>query len=116
MSSLGRVDIPSAKRARLTTDFNLCIICQQTSGEKLIVKPTVYKQVLETIGERAHLGDKPYLECEWRLYEESAETLIQQTVTWHSSYYQDNKKHPITDHDVPWELGASLGDFIIGRL
>ena len=82
-------DGPSSKLQRLSTNYDLCLVCQLHSHESLVSIPTKYEKLVESIQNRAKYGDRNFPEIQRRLQSESLETLKSSKATWHRSCYQD---------------------------
>ena len=89
MESANQSGEPEAKVARQDTDYSLCIICQKTTGEDLVEKPTAYEKVLTFITERASHGDGIYPMISRRLGHVTCENLETKSATWHRKCYQE---------------------------
>ena len=80
------------KKAKIETDFSVCLICQKTG--QLIGKPTnkSYETLLSFIQERAGYGETDIVSLDFRLTNETVETLQANNASWHRECY-DNICH-----------------------
>ena len=67
MESTAHLHVPAAKVACYETNFSLCVICQEDTGEALVEKPNSHEKVFDSIQKRARYGDGKYLEINRRI-------------------------------------------------
>ena len=67
MESKTKLEAPALKRSRLDTNYSKCIICQEENNHDLVVSPTNYQKVLDSVKERALYGDSHFPEVNRRL-------------------------------------------------
>ena len=70
--------------------YDLCLICQIETGEKLTEKPksSSYAKILKTLGMLHNYKDKQFLLLSSKLINESEESLTTKCATWHISCYK----------------------------
>ena len=88
MESKAELDAPALKRSRLDTNYSKCIICQEENNHDLVVSPTNYQEVLDSVKERALYGDSHVPEVNRRLQIVTEEELVASKAIWHRICYQ----------------------------
>ena len=62
MESKAESEAPALKRSCLDTNYAKCVICQEENSHDLVVSPTNYQKVLDSVKEHAFCGDSYFPE------------------------------------------------------
>ena len=81
MESKAESEAPALKRSRLDTNYAKCVICQEENSHDLVVSPTNYQKVLDSVKERAFYGDSYFPEVNRRLQIVTEEELVANKAT-----------------------------------
>ena len=78
----------NSRQPSQTTDFKLCVVCQQEAGP-LVMNPrtTFYYRLLEAVKEQASLHDGECVAMQKRLKDCTADSLKQEKAVWHRGCY-----------------------------
>lgn len=79
---------PSKKKIRLSTDYNLCILCQVKSKLHALVNPTSFEKLLQCLKQREEWLDPEYSQISSRLGYLSVQQLQESKAKWHKDCYK----------------------------
>ena len=92
-SELGTSSFSCAISSYRELDWNLCIICQESTLKKgtLVKNPKTesYQKLFNAFQERANLQDRVYVDIYGHLEGMSSEAFIESKPVWHCSCYSD---------------------------
>lgn len=69
----------------IKTNYDRCILCQQSTHAKLTINTVNRANLLEAIQQRSHYGDGKYADVFYRLQRD--EVQFKETITWHRRCY-----------------------------